>query len=140
MEKFEVLGISKSILKAVSDLGFETPMPIQEKVIPRLLAEQLDLIGLAQTGTGKTAAFGIPLIQLADPSDRRTQSFILAPTRELCMQIAGDLKDYAKYEVGLSIVAIYGGANMERQIRALKRCADNCGNSGASERSAQQTE
>ena len=123
MEKFEVLGISKSILKAVSDLGFETPMPIQEKVIPRLLAEQQDLIGLAQTGTGKTAAFGIPLIQLADPSDRRTQSFILAPTRELCMQIAGDLKDYAKYEMGLSIVAIYGGANMERQIRALKKGA-----------------
>ena len=110
-------------MRAVSDLGFETPMPIQEKVIPHLLAKGEDLIGLAQTGTGKTAAFGVPLIQLADPLDRRTQSFVLVPTRELCMQVAADLKSFAKYRKGLSVVAIYGGANMERQIDVLKKGA-----------------
>ncbi len=123
MIAFEEMGIASEVLKGIKDMGFETPMPIQEKVIPVLLKTQEDLIGLAQTGTGKTAAFGLPLVQLADPEDTRTQALILAPTRELCLQIAGDMKNFAKYLPGLHIVAIYGGADIERQIRALKKGA-----------------
>lgn len=121
MITFEEIGIAPEVLKSIRELGFEIPMPIQEKVIPVLLETQEDLIGLAQTGTGKTAAFGLPLIQLADPEDKNTQALILAPTRELCLQIAGDLKNFAKYLPGLHIVAVYGGADIERQIQALTK-------------------
>jgi len=123
MITFETMGVIPELLKSISELGFEHPMPIQEKVIPVLLEKKEDLIGLAQTGTGKTAAFGLPLIQLADPDDTRTQAFILAPTRELCLQIASDLKNFAKYIPELQIVAIYGGADIGRQIKALKKGA-----------------
>ena len=123
MITFETMGIIPELLKSISELEFEHPMPIQEKVIPVLLEKKEDLIGLAQTGTGKTAAFGLPLIQLADPDDTRTQVFILAPTRELCLQIASDLKNFAKYIPRLQIVAIYGGADIGRQIKALKKGA-----------------
>ena len=121
MITFEQIGITADVLKGINDLGFEQPMPIQEKVIPFVFEAEEDLIGLAQTGTGKTAAFGLPLVQQANPEDPRTQSLILAPTRELCQQIAGDLKNFAKYIPGLHILAVYGGADIVRQIRALKK-------------------
>ena len=123
MIKFSELGISKELLRGIEELGFETPMPIQEKIIPQLLTSDRDFIGLAQTGTGKTAAFGLPLVQLVDTKLKYTQSLILSPTRELCVQIAKDLKNYAKYVPGINIVPIYGGADITRQISALKRGA-----------------
>ena len=123
MITFEEIGIQSDVLKGIRELEFELPMPIQEQVIPALLETQHDLIGLAQTGTGKTAAFGLPLIQLANPDDTHTQALILAPTRELCLQITRDLKQFAKYIAGLHIVAVYGGSDIERQIRALKKGA-----------------
>lgn len=123
MSSFEEIGINALLIKAIEELGFNLPTPIQEKVIPELLENQQDLIGLAQTGTGKTAAFGLPLVQMADPKIKLTQSCILAPTRELCMQIASDIKNYAKYIPKLNVVPIYGGANMDRQIRAIKKGA-----------------
>lgn len=123
MITFEEIGIQSDVLKGIRELEFELPMPIQEQVIPALLETQHDLIGLAQTGTGKTAAFGLPLIQLANPDDTHTQALILAPTRELCLQITKDLKQFAKYISGLHIVAVYGGSDIERQIRALKKGA-----------------
>lgn len=123
MLTFEELGIAPQVMKGIQELGFEEPMPIQEKVIPELLSQQGDLIGLAQTGTGKTAAFGLPLVQLADTKQKQTQSFILAPTRELCLQIAGDLKNFAKHIKKLNVVAIYGGASMDLQMSALRKGA-----------------
>jgi ATP-dependent RNA helicase DeaD len=124
MISFEELGIEKKILKAIEELGFQTPMPVQEKVIPHLISnETSDLIGLAQTGTGKTAAFGLPLIQNTNTSRKRTQYLILAPTRELCLQIADDLKSFAKYVEDINIAAVFGGTSMERQISLLKRGA-----------------
>jgi len=123
MTKFEDMGIVPEIVKGVQEMGFDSPMPIQEKVIPMLLTEKQDLVGLAQTGTGKTAAFGLPLVQLADPDNPKTQALILAPTRELCLQITNDLKNYAKHIRGLEVVAIYGGADMTRQINALRKKA-----------------
>ena len=103
---FEEMGLDASLLKAVKELGFETPTPIQEKVIPRILDDNKDLIALAQTGTGKTAAFGLPLIQMLDDSVRDVQSLILCPTRELCIQITKDLMSYAKYKKGFNISLI----------------------------------
>ncbi|NOZ60551.1 MAG: DEAD/DEAH box helicase [Calditrichaeota bacterium] len=119
MTTFEKIGIESKLAEGIADLGFENPMPIQEKVIPVLLKEKRDIIALAQTGTGKTAAFGLPLIQLINPNFNKPQVLILSPTRELCLQITNDLKNYAKHIRGLNIVAIYGGADMGRQIRAL---------------------
>ncbi len=121
MTTFEDLGVREDLLRGIADMGFETPMPVQEKVIPVLLDGDHDLVGLAQTGTGKTAAFGLPVIQRVDISDKRTQALILAPTRELCLQIAGDLADYSKYIDGLEVLPVYGGSSIESQIRALKR-------------------
>ncbi len=118
---FEELGIRDDLLRGISELGFENPMPVQEKVIPRLLDGNHDLVGLAQTGTGKTAAFGLPLIQLIDAADHRPQALVLAPTRELCLQIAGDLADFAKYVPELEILPVYGGSSIESQIRALRK-------------------
>lgn len=124
MISFEELEIEKKILKAIEELGFQTPMPVQEKVIPHLISnETRDLIGLAQTGTGKTAAFGLPLIQNTNTSKKKTQYLILAPTRELCLQIADDLKSFAKYVEDINIAAVFGGTSMERQISLLKRGA-----------------
>ena len=124
MISFAELKIEKKILKAIEELGFQTPMPVQEKVIPHLINnETRDLIGLAQTGTGKTAAFGLPLIQNTNTSKKKTQYLILAPTRELCLQIADDLTSFAKYVDDINIAAVFGGTSMERQISLLKRGA-----------------
>jgi len=121
MLTFEELGISKEIVLALVDLGFEVPMPVQEKVIPLLLGEKPDIVALAQTGTGKTAAFGLPLIQQIDTNNTLPQALILCPTRELCVQIAGDLNDFAKYIDDLHILPVYGGSSYDVQIKALKR-------------------
>ncbi len=123
MNKFQELGISSPALKAVTELGFETPTPIQEKVIPALLDEPSDLVALAQTGTGKTAGFGLPLVTMLDFHSQDTQALILAPTRELCMQITSDLKKFAKYVPGAKVVAIYGGASIVNQIHEIKNGA-----------------
>ena len=104
-------------------MGYESPMPVQEEVIPYLLGVGNDVIALAQTGTGKTAAYGLPVLQKVNPEDRTTQAVILSPTRELCLQIAGDLKDYSRYIDGLHVLAVYGGSSIESQIRALKKGA-----------------
>ncbi|MDR1055904.1 MAG: DEAD/DEAH box helicase [Prevotellaceae bacterium] len=121
MITFEEMGIMPEILNAIGELGFQYPMPVQEKVIPLLLDKKQDIIALAQTGTGKTAAFGLPLIQHIDLKNKKTQTLILCPTRELCVQIADDLKDFAKYIENLKILPVYGGANIETQLSALKK-------------------
>ena len=121
MKTFEELGLSPEIRKAVEEMGYETPMPVQEEVIPYLLGENNDVVALAQTGTGKTAAFGLPLIQQIDVKNRVPQSLILCPTRELCLQIAGDLNDYSKYVDGLKVLPVYGGSSIDSQIKSLKR-------------------
>ncbi len=116
---FQELSIDKRILTAIAEMGFETPMPIQQEVIPFLLQETRDLVALAHTGTGKTAAFGIPIIQKVDPFASKTQALILAPTRELCLQITDDLTHLARHIHGLNVVAIYGGANILTQIKQI---------------------
>ena len=121
MKTFEELGVCESIRKAIEELGFVNPMPVQEAVIPYLLGNENDVIALAQTGTGKTAAFGIPLLERIDTSKRYTQALVLSPTRELCLQIADDLRDFAKYLDGVHVEAVYGGAAIEPQMRALKK-------------------
>lgn len=115
------MGFTPGILKAIQELGFDQPMPVQEKVIPLMLGDGGDIIALAQTGTGKTAAFGLPLVQATDTEVNNTQALILCPTRELCMQITGDLTDYAKFTGKLKILAVYGGASIDNQIRGLKK-------------------
>lgn len=120
MITFDQFGLNSQILQAISELGFENPTPIQEKVIPHLLESKRDLVGLAQTGTGKTAAFGLPLLNQIDTSVKTTQFLILSPTRELCMQIYNDLEAYSKYQKNINIVAVYGGASIENQIRKIK--------------------
>ena len=134
MKTFEELGVSEGIRKAIEEMGFVQPMPVQEEVIPYLLGNRNDVIALAQTGTGKTAAFGIPVLQRISlpptPSKERgsreadmqkPQALILAPTRELCLQIADDLRDFSKYMDDIHIEAVYGGASIEQQIRALRK-------------------
>ncbi|MDR3094790.1 MAG: DEAD/DEAH box helicase [Bacteroidales bacterium] len=121
MITFENLSVSPLILKALYELGFEHPMPVQEQVIPLLLEKTTDIVALAQTGTGKTAAFGIPVIQHTDLEQIVPQALILSPTRELCMQIADDLQDYSKYIDRLRVLAVYGGASIEQQIKALTK-------------------
>ncbi len=123
MTKFEEMGLTPGLLQAISEIGFERPMPVQEKVIPLMLDGDNDIIALAQTGTGKTAAFGLPLVISVDPEIQVTQALILCPTRELCIQITGDLEDYSKYTGGLRILAVYGGTGIENQIRELKKGA-----------------
>jgi ATP-dependent RNA helicase DeaD len=117
---FKLLGISDDVVNAVKDLGFENPTPIQEQAIPVLLEGNNDFVGLAQTGTGKTAAFGLPLIELIDFSTKKPQALILCPTRELCLQIASDIKNYSKNISGASVVAVYGGANIMQQLREIR--------------------
>ncbi|MDR0332883.1 MAG: DEAD/DEAH box helicase [Dysgonamonadaceae bacterium] len=121
MKTFEELGVAPKIVEAIQEMGFEQPMPVQAEVIPQLLANTQDIIALAQTGTGKTAAFGIPIIQKTDVKLRAPQTLILCPTRELCLQIAGDLTDFSKYVDDIKILPVYGGSSIESQIRTLKR-------------------
>lgn len=141
MKTFKELGVNEDICRAIEELGFEHPMPVQEAVIPLLAPKQsveteeqeeekqseenkvTDIIALAQTGTGKTAAFGLPLLQMINPKQRNTQAVVLSPTRELCLQIADDLRDFSKYIKGINIVAVYGGTSIQDQIRALKHGA-----------------
>ena len=123
MTPFESLGLQESLLTAISDLGFESPSEVQEKAIPILLEDETDLVALAQTGTGKTAAFGFPLLQKIDAQSRTTQGLILSPTRELCLQITNEMQLYSKYEKGINIVAIYGGASITEQAKQIKRGA-----------------
>ncbi len=120
MNTFEELGVAEPLRKAVEDLGFEHPMPIQERVIPRLLGDANDIVALAQTGTGKTAAFGLPVLQRVDPAEKYPQALILAPTRELCLQIGSDLADFSKYIPGVKVLPVYGGSSIESQIRSLR--------------------
>jgi len=120
LKTFEELGVREDILRAITELGFEHPMPVQEEVIPYLLGNGNDVIALAQTGTGKTAAFGIPLLQKIDAGDKSTQALIISPTRELCLQTADDMNDFAKYIDGVHIVPVYGGADIGAQIRTLR--------------------
>ncbi|MGM9863274.1 MAG: DEAD/DEAH box helicase [Lepagella sp.] len=121
MKTFAELGVEPKLLQAIQEMGFELPMPIQEMVIPHLLNKEGDVVGLAQTGTGKTAAFGLPVLQRIDVDREVPQALIIAPTRELCLQIAGDLADFAKYIEGLRILPVYGGSSIESQIKALRR-------------------
>ncbi len=121
MKTFEELGVAPVIRRAIEEMGYESPMPVQEEVIPYLLDEIRDVIALAQTGTGKTAAFGLPLLQKVDVNKNTPQALILAPTRELCLQIAGDLADYSKYIDSLKVLPVYGGSSIDSQIKALKR-------------------
>jgi len=123
MTTFKSLGLNAELLKAVEKLGFETPTDVQDKVIPILLEQDTDLVALAQTGTGKTAAFGFPMLQRIDSSNRMTQGLILSPTRELCIQITNDMVEYGKAIKGANIVAIYGGANIQEQANKIKRGA-----------------
>lgn len=123
MKTFEELGVCEEIRRAITEMGYVSPMPVQEEVIPYLLGVGNDVIALAQTGTGKTAAFGLPILQKINPQSRATQAIILSPTRELCLQIADDLKDYSRYINGLHVQAVYGGSSIESQIRALKKGA-----------------
>ncbi|WP_053992336.1 DEAD/DEAH box helicase [Mangrovimonas sp. TPBH4] len=123
MNTFQDLGLNDDLLHAINDLGFETPSDVQAQAIPILLEEDTDLVALAQTGTGKTAAFGFPMLQKIDVGSRTTQGLILSPTRELCLQITNELKLYGKYCKGLNVVAIYGGSSISDQARAIKKGA-----------------
>lgn len=123
MNKFELLGLNEAVLKAIKDMGFTEPSEVQEKSIPILLEQDTDMVALAQTGTGKTAAFGFPLIQKIDNGNRKTQGLILSPTRELCLQITNELKNYSKYFPGLHTVAIYGGASITEQASQIRKGA-----------------
>lgn len=121
MNQFSELGLSQPIVDAIAEMGFEEPTPIQKQIIPKLLEEETDVVGLAQTGTGKTAAFGLPLIELVEEDDPCIQALVLAPTRELCLQVATELGAFGKKIKQLRITAVYGGTDISRQIRELKR-------------------
>lgn len=121
LKTFAELGVNDTFLRGISEMGFVHPMPIQEMVIPHLLEKEGDVVGLAQTGTGKTAAFGLPVLQRIGVDKRVPQALIIAPTRELCLQIAGDLADFSKYAEGIKILPVYGGSSIESQIRTLEK-------------------
>jgi ATP-dependent RNA helicase DeaD len=121
MNEFEGLGLNENLVKAVTDLGFKSPTPIQQQAIPILLSGTTDFVGLAQTGTGKTAAFGLPLLQLIEPENKYPQALIVCPTRELCLQICNDLQEYKKYLKNINVEPVYGGASIIMQIRALRQ-------------------
>ncbi len=124
MKTFEELGIEENIIKAVTDQGFEKPMPVQEQVIPLLInGNNEDVLALAQTGTGKTAAFGLPIVQNTNPQTKKIQYLIITPTRELCLQIADDITGFAKYKNGVKVAAIFGGASVDRQIEMIRKGA-----------------
>ena len=120
-ESFLNLSLSNELLKAIKELGFDHPTPIQSKVIPHLMSSNQDLIASAQTGTGKTAAFGLPLLELTNTRSTKVQTLILCPTRELCIQITNDLSSYSKYLKMVKVLAVYGGTKIEKQIRSLKK-------------------
>ena len=121
MALFEELGLQENLLKAVGELGFTQPTPIQEKAIPVLLSGTKDLIGLAQTGTGKTAAFGLPLLQLIEAGKKYPQALIVCPTRELCLQIVNEIEQFKKHLRSVHVVAVYGGSSISMQIRDIRR-------------------
>ena len=121
MKTFEELGVIPELRRAIEELGFESPMPVQEKVIPHLLSEPGDVVALAQTGTGKTAAFGLPILQRVDPALHKPQALIISPTRELCLQIGSDLADFSKYLPEIRVLPVYGGSSIESQIRSLRK-------------------
>tara|TARA_R100000306_G_scaffold8398_4_gene11721 strand:+ start:1001 stop:2818 length:1818 start_codon:yes stop_codon:yes gene_type:complete len=121
MTAFKALGLEENLLKAIADMGFETPSEVQEKAIPILLDRETDMVSLAQTGTGKTAAFGFPMLQKIDVNSRTTQGLILSPTRELCLQITNEMIAYGKYMPGLNVTAVYGGASITDQARQIKK-------------------
>ena len=121
MATFDALGLRPELLRSLSDIGFTAPTPVQEQAIPLLLRTEKDVVALAQTGTGKTAAFGLPLLEFLDPQDRAVQALVLAPTRELCVQIAGDLEKFAQHMKGTRVTAVYGGASIRDQMRAIQR-------------------
>ncbi|PHX73764.1 MAG: ATP-dependent RNA helicase, partial [Chitinophagaceae bacterium] len=120
---FEELGIEEILLQGIKALGFTEPTPIQEQAIPILLSGTKDFVGLAQTGTGKTAAFGLPLLQLVDSKAKTPVALMVCPTRELCMQITKDLMNFGRYKKGTKMVAVYGGASISQQIRDLRQGA-----------------
>src|SRR5215212_8823913 len=121
MSTFEELGLQEKLLKAIAELGFTIPTPIQEKAIPVLLSGTKDLIGLAQTGTGKTAAFGLPLLQLIEAGKKFPQALVICPTRELCLQIVNEVEIFKKFTTGINVVAVYGGSSISQQIRDIRR-------------------
>ena len=121
MKTFGELGVAPAIVRAISEMGYENPMPVQEEVIPYLLGNNNEVIALAQTGTGKTAAFGLPILQEIRINETRPQAVVLCPTRELCLQIADDLNDYSKYMDNLKVLPVYGGSSIESQIKTLRR-------------------
>ncbi|MDU9050489.1 MAG: DEAD/DEAH box helicase [Candidatus Electrothrix sp. Rat3] len=121
MTTFTDIGLNDELLQALAALGFTEPTPVQIKVIPLMLEQEIDIVSLAQTGTGKTAAFGLPLIQLIDPKEKRTQGLVLCPTRELCMQVSRDLESFSRFSRGIKVLAIYGGASIEQQMRELRK-------------------
>src|SRR5690606_3536324 len=123
MNTFQDLGLNQDLLQAINDLGFVTPSEVQQKAIPVLLEEETDLVALAQTGTGKTAAFGFPMLQKINVASRTTQGLILSPTRELCLQITNEMQLYGKYLKGLNVTAIYGGASITDQPSKVKKGA-----------------
>ena len=123
MTTFQSLKLQPELLETIHSLGFKNPTPVQEKVIPLVLKKEIDLVALAQTGTGKTAAFGFPLLQKLDLKKRETQSLIIAPTRELCLQITSEMERYSTSFRGIGVVAIYGGANINEQANKIKRGA-----------------
>ena len=121
LQGFENMGLDPRLIKGIKEMGFEKPMPIQEKVIPVLLEKDTDMVGLAQTGTGKTAAFGLPLISKTDTNNKNVQTVVLSPTRELCIQITNDIRSYSKYIQDFRVVAVYGGASIEGQLKELRK-------------------
>ncbi|MBP5318856.1 MAG: DEAD/DEAH box helicase, partial [Paludibacteraceae bacterium] len=121
MKTFDELGLDTALLESIREIGFETPSPIQEEVIPYLLESSGDVIALAQTGTGKTAAFGLPILQKTDLQLHEIQALVLSPTRELCVQIATELKRYSTRMEHLHLVAVYGGGDIRKQLKALDR-------------------
>src|SRR5258707_6253077 len=121
MTTFEGLGLDSRLVQATDALGFKQPTPIQEQAIPVLLSGTKDLVGLAQTGTGKTAAYGLPLLQLVDAAERYPQALVVCPTRELCIQIVSEVELFKKFISGMNVLAVYGGTSIGLQIRDLRR-------------------
>ncbi|HUN04035.1 MAG TPA: DEAD/DEAH box helicase, partial [Niabella sp.] len=121
MTTFESLGIEEALLQSLEQIGFKTPTPIQEQAIPVLLKGTKDFIGLAQTGTGKTAAFGLPLLQLIDKTTRHPQALVICPTRELCLQITNDIEKFKQKKSEVRVTAVYGGTSISQQIKDLKK-------------------
>ena len=119
MSQFQDYNLNPAILRAIDELGFKEPMPIQQETLPVLLSQRTDMVGLAQTGTGKTAAFGLPLLNNIDATQRCVQALVLCPTRELCVQITKDLKNFSKYIPEILVVPVYGGASIENQFKDL---------------------